>query len=191
LLKSIDAALLFRNSSLGGLTNFIAFQLFYYLAAQTKLNCMKFLKQLFLPVLMGSLFLLNACSDKTEVNVVRKVGVALGGDQEVPAKSGSGTGIMDYEYNKDTRTFSYRVTWNSLTGNVTGFHIHGTARKGFNAPVLQSFSGFPAANAGTYSGSVFIDGVVFTETALLNGEYYVNMHTAANGSGEIRGQIEF
>jgi hypothetical protein len=152
---------------------------------------MKFSKQFLFSSLFLSIFFINACSDKTDVNVIRKTGIVLNGAQEVPAKSGSGNGTVDIEYNKDTRTLYYKVTWNSLSGNLVGFHIHGPAKKGFNASVIQSFVGFAAANQGTYSGNVFIDGVLFKETELLNGEYYINMHTALNPGGEIRGQIEF
>jgi CHRD domain len=172
-------------------TNFNPFHLFYYLAAKTKPNCMNFSKLSFLTLLFAGTILMNACSDKTDVNVIRKTGVPLSGLQEVPQKPGSGNGTMDLEYNKSTRTLFYKVTWNSLTGNVVGFHIHGVAKAGFNAGVIQSFSGFPAASAGTYSGNVFIDGVLFKETELLNGEYYINIHTPTNPGGEIRGQIEF
>lgn len=152
---------------------------------------MKFSKQFIFSSLFISIFFVNACSDKTDVNVIRKVGIQLSGAQEVPQKPGSGNGTMDIEYNKDNRTLYYKVTWNSLTGNLSGFHIHGPAKRGFNASVIQSFVGFTTTTQGTYSGSVFIDGVLFKETELLNGEYYVNMHTPTNTGGEIRGQIEF
>jgi CHRD domain len=152
---------------------------------------MKLLKQSLFSSLFISIFFINACSDKTDVNVIRKVGIVLNGAQEVPAKPGSGNGTVDIEYNKDTRTLYYKVSWNSLTGNLAGFHIHGPAKRGFNASVIQNFVGFAAANQGTYSGNVFIDGVLFKETELLNGEYYINMHTATNPGGEIRGQLEF
>ena len=44
---------------------------------------------------------------------------------------------------------------------------------------------------GTYTGTLLADGVVVKEDDLLNGVYYINIHTAAYPNGEIRGQIRF
>ena len=52
-------------------------------------------------------------------------------------------------------------------------------------------SGFPAAAIGSYSGSLFIDGVLLKESDLLNGKYYIQIRTAAFPNGQIRGQIDF
>jgi CHRD domain len=171
-------------------TIFIEFQLFYYLA-EAKNYCMRLLKLFYFTAFIAVAFTFNSCSDKVEVNVVRKTGIVMDGTQEVPAKPGAGNGTMDVEYNKDTRVLYYKVTWNSLSGAPILMHIHGIAAKGFSAPVIQTFSGFPGVVSGTYSGSVFFDGVVFKEENLYAGEYYINIHTALNPGGEIRGQIVF
>lgn len=152
---------------------------------------MRFLKLFSLLALVACSFSINSCSDKTDVNVIRKLGIVMDGTQEVPAKPGAWNGTMDIEYNKDTRLLFYKITWNSLSGAPIAAHIHGLGAKGFAAPVIQTFSGFTAATAGTFSGSVFIDGVVFKEESLYAGEYYINMHTALNPGGEIRGQVQF
>jgi hypothetical protein len=68
-------------------------------------------------------------------------------------------------------------------------HIHGLGGVGVAAGVLQTFSPFPAATSGTYSGTLFIDGVKFTEEYLLGGRYYINIHSKTYGGGEIRGQL--
>jgi len=36
---------------------------------------------------------------------------------------------------------------------------------------------------------MFVDGVKIKEEHILAGEYYINLHTAANPGGEIRGQL--
>ncbi|MES1225442.1 MAG: CHRD domain-containing protein [Bacteroidota bacterium] len=78
-------------------------------------------------------------------------------------------------------------------------HIHGLAPTGFAAGVVQTILGgtanptlFPANN-GKYSGTLLVDGVVVKEADLLNGLYYMNIHTPSPyyPSGEIRGQITF
>lgn len=179
-------------------TEHALFQLFSYLSAQIKLNCMRVLKQAFL-FIFGSAAFLYACTKKTDDSIIRKTSLPVSGLQEVPSKTVAGSGTLDVEYNKGTRTLIYKVTWKDLTDTLRQFHIHGTAKKGFNAGIIQNIpilsqtnaNGFLPRASGTYSGSVFIDGVVFKEPELLNGEYYINMHTSANPGGEIRGQIEF
>ena len=84
-----------------------------------------------------------------------------------------------------------------LSGNATGNHIHGiTAGMGIdsftqNAPVLiaiDSLAGWnSSASAGGFSGGITLTDV--QETALLNGQLYVNAHTAMNKGGEIRGNL--
>ncbi len=114
----------------------------------------------------------------------------MSGSQEVPAVTTNASGTIRVTYSQRSKILSYIVTFIGLSGNPTGAHIHGLAERGVNAGVLQSFSGFPAATIGSYSGTLFIDGVKFTEENLLAGKYYINIHTAANTGGQIRGQIE-
>lgn len=111
------------------------------------------------------------------------------GDQEVPAVTTSASGTITATYFTSTKILSYTVSWMGLTGNPTGMHLHGTATKGYNAGVLQGFSGFAASTTGSYKGSALMDGVVLKEEDLLAGKYYINIHTAANPGGQIRGQI--
>ena len=113
----------------------------------------------------------------------------MNGAQEVPAVSTSATGSMNVTYSQASKILTYTLTWSGLSGNASAAHIHGTAQTGVTAGVIQSFTGFPATPAGTYSGTVYMDGIRMIESQLLSGEYYMNIHTAANGGGEIRGQI--
>jgi 3-hydroxymyristoyl/3-hydroxydecanoyl-(acyl carrier protein) dehydratase len=78
-------------------------------------------------------------------------------------------------------------------------HIHGPAGVGYGqfqnpanptAPYwIQSFSGFASSQAGTFNGTLLVDGTVVKEEELLRGGYYFDLHTAASPNGEIRGQI--
>lgn len=137
-------------------------------------------------------FTMGSCSQEIDdVTILSKKAVVLDGSQEVPAKSTAANGTMDYAYNRTTRVMTYTVRWNSLTGVPVGMHIHGTAGRGFNAGVVQNFSGFTSAVTGSYTGTFFVDGVAVREEDLLRGAYYVNIHTQLNPGGEIRGQIEF
>ncbi len=115
--------------------------------------------------------------------------IAMSGAQEVPAVTSAALGNVQATYSQFTKTLTYKVTWSGLSGNATAAHIHGTGGTGIVAGVLQTFVGFPLTAAGTYSGSLLIDGVKLTEEILLAGQYYVNIHTTLNGGGEIRGQL--
>jgi hypothetical protein len=148
--------------------------------------------KLLLSIAVLSLFIFGSCTtDKLDDEVYTAYGLPMDGLQEVPQRLTSGNGTMDFVYNKDTRLLSYTIRWNSLTGPVVQAHIHGTAQKGVNAGILQDWTAsITKTVAGTYTGSVLVDGVVFKEEDLFLGRYYVNIHTAMYTGGEIRGQIE-
>jgi hypothetical protein len=138
-----------------------------------------------------SMIALTSCKSTSEVeqdNIY--VGtITMSGAQETPAVTTAASGTIDANYNRLTKTLSYKVSWSGLSGNVTNMHIHGTGEVGVMAGVIQTFSGWPAAPAGTYSSSILIDGTKFTEADLLAKRYYINIHTALNPAGEIRGQL--
>jgi hypothetical protein len=145
--------------------------------------------------------LLSACSkeigpptlqSEVEDEVIIKKGLLLEGSQEVPAKTTKACGTLDVIYNKTTKMLTYTITWNSLSGIPTGAHIHGDAARGANATVKYDFTNLiPKTTSGIFANSVLVDEVAIKEKDLLNGLYYVNLHTATNPGGEIRGQIEF
>lgn len=155
---------------------------------------MRLTKVFLLSALLAMGVAMNSCSDKVDVNVVNKPGLAMDGNQLVPSKTVTANGVLDVSYNKDLRTLFYKISFTNLSGTPTSIGVYGTAKKGFSAgnTALQNFtSGLPGLATATYTNSLFIDGVVLTESALFSGEYYIMIKTAANTTGEIRGQIEF
>jgi hypothetical protein len=139
-----------------------------------------------------SILFLTSCNDTDELedeNIYYGKALPMSSSQETPPFTSTATGSIDANYNRLTRTLSYKITFSGLSGNATAAHIHGLGEPGVMAGVLQTFSPFPAATSGTYSGSLLIDGVKFTEEYLLGGRYYMNIHTAAKPGGEIRGQL--
>ncbi len=140
-------------------------------------------------------------AEKKKTTDYEKKGILMTGAQENPVNSSAAIGIMDVSYTKETRILTWSVTWSGLTGPVTLMHIHGVAPAGYNAsPVLNIIAAsnalavpnstlYPAT--GKFSGTMLCDGFVVKEQDLLNGLYYMNIHTAANPGGEIRGQIVF
>jgi hypothetical protein len=128
--------------------------------------------------------------------------VGLNWANEVPAvlnSTGSGNEIGNgILFDTSTLVLSLSVGYGSafgftdLTGPATAMHIHGPAPTNVPAPVLISLvpNHTPATNPATGG---FIGGTV-TYTAdqavfLLAGSNYINIHTATNTPGEIRGQL--
>jgi len=117
--------------------------------------------------------------------------IVLSGANEVPAVTTAATGKAVATYNTRSKTLHYTITWSGLTANASMAHIHGPASPGFNAPILQTFTNFPAATSGTYTNTLFADGVQIKEEDILAGRLYINIHTSTFPAGEIRGQITF
>lgn len=105
--------------------------------------------------------------------------------QEVPvnASTAIGAGFLSVDRNKQLGYYS--VVTNGLTGNAASAHIH-RAAKGTNGGVYQGFSTSAGNNA--FSG-VFTFGTTAAADSAIGGFMYFNVHTTANGGGEIRGQI--
>lgn len=80
-------------------------------------------------------------------------------------------------------TLAWRLTFSGLTGSATAAHIH-LGAKGEAGPVEIPLCG-PCAT--TVKGTSPVTAA--QATALLHGGDYVNVHTAQNANGEIRGQI--
>ncbi len=153
--------------------------------------------------LLATLFFgTTGCMKNADKRITREfvnTGIVLSGAQETPAVPSTALGTMNVFYSRETRTLSYTLNWSGLTGNVAAMHIHGLSPTGFIAGIVQTFSTSsivrcPTINnttCGSFSGTLFVDGVVVKENDLLNGFYYLNIHTAAYPGGEIRGQITF
>lgn len=108
----------------------------------------------------------------------------LTGAQEVPAVATGGTGTADTTFDKSTNVLTWTVTYSGLSGPVTAGHIHGPAAAGANAGVVIPFTGdlsSPIRGKATLTAAQVAD--------LTAGRYYVNLHTAKNPGGEIRGQL--
>jgi hypothetical protein len=149
------------------------------------------LTALFALLLSLPLFILISCKNTEDIqkeNIYYGT-ITMSGAQETPPVTTSATGTIDANYNRLTKTLSYSVTFSGLSDSAVAAHIHGLGEPGIMAPVLQTFSPFPRRKEGSYSGSLLIDGVKFSEVELLAGRYYINIHSKTYGNGEIRGQL--
>jgi hypothetical protein len=113
-----------------------------------------------------------------------KMKATLDGASEVPANTSAGKGAADIDYDAATKKLSWKLTYSGLTGPATAAHFHGPAEAGKNAGVVVAIPGSalsPAEGSATLTDAQAAD--------LMAGKYYVNIHTAANPGGEIRGQV--
>lgn len=109
------------------------------------------------------------------------------GSQEVPAVTTSATGALSGSYNARTNLLTYNITWTGLSGNVVVAHFHGPAIAGVSANPIHDISITTNGMTGSTSASVTL--ADSTESHLLNGRLYYNLHTVLHPAGEIRGQV--
>ena len=116
-------------------------------------------------------------------------------DKEVPPVTADGKGLGYIVLNAARTEARYSVTYYGLTGTLTaGGHFHvGTV--GRTGGIVKAIAASGGAAAGTVSGVWAASDVtqpltVALAESLSSGRIYVNFHTAANPSGEIRGQLD-
>jgi hypothetical protein len=107
----------------------------------------------------------------------------LSGASEVPANKTTGTGTLTATYDSATKKLTWKGSYSGLTGPATAAHFHGPAEAGKNAGVAVAIkpATSPLEGSATLTDSQAAD--------LMAGRWYVNVHTAANPGGEIRGQV--
>ena len=113
-----------------------------------------------------------------------KMKATLDGKSEVPPNASAGTGTADIDYDAATKKLSWKLTYSGLSGPATAAHFHGPAEPGKNAGVAVAIPG--ATSSPAEGSAVLTDAQAADLTA---GKYYINVHTAANPAGEIRGQV--
>ena len=113
-----------------------------------------------------------------------KMKATLDGKAEVPANASAGKGSADLDYDAATKKLSWKLTYSGLSGPATAAHFHGPAAAGANAGVAVAI---PNATSSPAEGSATLTDAQAAD--LIAGKYYINIHTAANPGGEIRGQV--
>jgi hypothetical protein len=111
----------------------------------------------------------------------------LNSRQEVPRPKGAARAAGRFTVTAvktgSSAVLTWRLTFSKLTGRAAAAHIH-TGRTGVAGPVAVALCGpcrSGVSNKATVTGA--------TLAALEAGRAYVNVHTARNPGGEIRGQI--
>jgi hypothetical protein len=123
-----------------------------------------------------------------------KFTATMNGAQETPPVNTAATGSATFINNGSS--IAYTFTASGLSGDPTAAHIH-FAPVGVKGPIVVPLTVAPGPAAGSATGTGSFDntGVTggFTVNDVLvtmrNGGAYINIHTAQNPNGEIRGQI--
>jgi CHRD domain len=102
---------------------------------------------------------------------------------EVPPTDSKGTGSVTATFDTTSKKLSWKGSVSGLSGPATAAHFH-AGEAGKNGGVVVPISG---ADKGSFDGSATLTDEQATE--LMAGKWYVNVHTAANKGGEIRGQV--
>jgi hypothetical protein len=102
---------------------------------------------------------------------------------EVPPGDSKGTGSLTATYDDASKKLSWKGSVSGLSGPATAAHFH-AGETGKNGAVVVPITG---ADKGSFEGSATLTDAQAAD--MLAGKWYVNVHTAANKAGEIRGQL--
>jgi hypothetical protein len=109
----------------------------------------------------------------------------LSGRAEAPAVRSPAVGELSADLDSDTRLLTYKLTYQGLSGPATSARFHGPAKSGQSAAPVVSVSD----TANPISGEASLTDAQAGE--LKKGLWYVNIATATNPEGEIRGQLKW
>ena len=135
-------------------------------------------------ILFISLLGLAACNNAAMNTSATKISAQLTASSVVPPTTSTATGEVDAYLDEKTNKFSWTIKYAGLTGAATAAHFHGPALVGENAgPALPI--------VGSLASPIKGEAVLTNEQKadLLASKWYLNVHTAANPDGEIRGQV--
>ena len=141
------------------------------------------LKPIRLVALAGVIIIAGSCDnddDPVDPNVIFTA--TIDGAQEVPAVTTSATGTATLTFNSDTKIFTIVVNFSGVTATASHIHKAAAGSSGgvefpFDSPVTSPINYTSVALDATQEADLFAD------------LYYVNIHSAAFGGGEIRGQL--
>lgn len=125
----------------------------------------------------------------TETAKPSKWAATLGTGQEVPKPKGVKAGAagmfrVAITEKGGANGATYTLTYRNLTGRAMAAHIH-RGKPGKTGPVVVGLCG-PCTSG--RSGQASVSKAVLA--AMKAGSAYVNVHTARNAAGEIRGQVK-
>lgn len=115
------------------------------------------------------------------------IDIDASGKHAVPPVDGDASASGSITLDKNSGALSGQITASNLSGAITAAHIH-AAVAGASGGIMVTLEADPAnANQMNVPSGTVLDQA--SMDALLSAQYYVNIHTAAQASGEVRGQI--
>jgi hypothetical protein len=135
-------------------------------------------------ILCGSIAAIAMLAASAALAEEMKMKATLSGSQEVPPTQSAGKGDAAITFDSASKKLSWTVNYSGLSGPATAAHFHGPAEPGKNAGVAVPI---PNQGKSPVTGSATLTDALAAD--LTAGKYYVNIHTAANPGGEIRGQV--
>ena len=124
-------------------------------------------------------------SAKPAPKMTKKYSAALNVGQEVGTVKSTKRGAAGrFTATLDGTTLTYTLTFTHLSGPASAAHIHGPAARHVAAGILVALCSPCTSPA---SGTVTLTQAQIDQVNA--GKTYVNVHTAKNPNGEIRGQI--
>jgi hypothetical protein len=118
---------------------------------------------------------------RAQVGLVENAALSAGNETPAPKNADRASGA--FTSTLAGTSLAWRLTFSGLTGAATAAHIH-LGKPGEAGPVAVPLCGPCSSGA---HGEVTVSAQV--RAALLAGTAYVNVHTAENPGGEIRGQL--
>ena len=139
-------------------------------------------KQAWLPLAAAFILAIFTFGSYSSIAAAADIKVTLAGDQEVPPVTSVGVGTGTIVVGTD-KSVSGSVTTTGIAGTMA--HIH-EAAAGKAGPVIIPLT----KNGETYTvpASAMLTDAQFASYQA--GNLYINVHTAANPGGEIRGQLK-
>jgi len=142
-------------------------------------------------LILAGAFLLTNIAEPAYAQVFR-ITVRLSGAQEVPPVASAGTGVGRIVIDTASRVIMGPVTFTGLSSaTIPGAgHIHLAAAPGLNGAVIIPLVG----GGGVTAGRARVPPTILSAArmrALRTNRLYINIHTANNPGGEIRGTINW
>ena len=134
--------------------------------------------------LLATLLALGACGMAPTMPMGKTSTTQLSGTSEVPPVMGGASGTMLAKLDTQSSVLTWTITYSGLSGPATAGHFHGPAIVGQNAGVALPLTGSldsPVSGSAKLSAAQLAD--------VIAGKWYINLHTATNPGGEIRGQL--
>lgn len=127
--------------------------------------------------------LMSSCKEEgPHKDDIVKFSATINSQPTVPKAVSAAQGTGAFEYNKTTKELSYNISYKDLTPTVVSLNYAIPAYE--RGAILFELAG-PTATQTVGKVTLTIE----QQTWLIEGLFYVNIATAANGLGEIRGQV--